>query len=83
MRRSANITLALIVLLLIASPVSAGSFRHQKKSQRIAYRPMRWTARANAGYPVASTAANVTGLATGIPVALAFNVIKFIARRER
>lgn len=72
----------LILFVLLATVASSASdYRHQRKSQRITAKPMKWEARARAGYPWGQAAANTTGLVSGIPVGMAFAVLKFIGGR--
>lgn len=72
-----------LAMLMQPAPAHSGEVRRAKKVGRAMAKPIRAQGRADAGYPVATTAANVTGLATGIPVGLAFGILKFIARQRQ
>lgn len=62
-RNKLGIALSIIAAVACVKSCAGGEFHRLRKTQRITARPMKWEARAKAGYPFWSMTANVSGIA--------------------
>ncbi len=65
-RNRLGIALSILAAMACVKSCAGGEFHRLRKTQRITARPMRWDARAKAGYPFWSTTANTTRVVANI-----------------